>query len=64
MNNMDDTRELFSSTTEMLGMNSVDFIMNDATFIRIEVINKSPKKVIPMDLVEAIAKLIQDYQKK
>lgn len=60
---MDDkVAELYESRTEMLGVDSADFIMKDMTFIRIQVIVRGKVKVIPADLVTSMAKLIREYE--
>ncbi len=64
MNNKDDTHELYQTTTEILGIDGVDsadFILDNATFIRIQVAVKGKIKVIPSDLIEKIAKLVREY---
>ncbi len=53
--------ELYESKIEVLGMDSVDFVIKNDTYIRIQVIVKGAVKVIPSDLVDDIAKLIASY---
>jgi len=53
--------ELYETRTEILGADSVDFVTNDATYIRLQVILRGKIKVIPSDLIEDIAKLIHEY---
>lgn len=53
--------ELYETRTEALGADSADFITNDATYIRLQVILRGKLKVIPSDLVDNIAKLIREY---
>lgn len=57
-------QELYEMRVEPLGADAVDFITNDATYIRIEVLVKGKVKVIPEDLIESIAKLIREYDLK
>lgn len=56
--------ELYETRTEILGVNSADFVTKDATYIRLQVLLRGKIKVIPSDLVENIAKLINDYDIK
>ncbi len=58
----EDTQEIYQSRVEMLGVDSADFVLENATFIRIQIMVKGKVKVIPTDLVESIAKLIQNYE--
>lgn len=53
--------ELYETRTEVLGVDSADFITNDGTYIRLQVIMRGLIKVIPSDLIDDIAKLIREY---
>lgn len=54
--------ELFTSKTEPLGVDSVDFILENATYIRVQTLVRGAYKVIPQQLVEDIAELIREYK--
>lgn len=56
--------ELFQSSTEIMGVDSADFAMDNATYIRLQVVVGGAIKVIPMDLVQQIAKFITSYDIK
>ncbi len=56
--------ELYKTQTEVLGVDSADFITNDATYIRLQIIIRGKIKVIPIKLVENIAELIRKYDAK
>lgn len=56
--------EIYKMQVDTLGVDSADFIMSDATFIRIQVIIRGKIKVIPQDLLNDIAKLIREYDLK
>lgn len=58
-----DNAEYFHSATEVLGVDSADYITNDLIFIRIQAIPRKTAK-IPTQLVEDIAKLVRKYNKK
>ena len=60
----DETVEFYEARTEPLGVDSADFILEDATYIKVQVLIRGKIKVIPQDLVEGIAKLIREYELK
>lgn len=62
MDNNEDKVEIYESRAEMLGVDSADFILEDATFIRIQIMVKGKVKMIPNDLVDSIAKVIREYE--
>lgn len=64
MDKAPDVQQIYEQRVEMLGVDSVDFILEDATFIRIQVMIRGKIKVVPSELVENIAKLIQQYELK
>lgn len=56
--------EIYEARTEALGVDSADFILEDATYIKIQVLIKGRIKVIPTELVTNIADLIRKYELK
>ena len=59
-----DVQEIYETRAEILGVDSADFIMDDATFVRIQIMVRGKVKIIPSDLVNSIAKLIREYELK
>lgn len=53
--------ELFQIETVPLGVDTIDFVTSDATYIRIQVLIKGKVKEIPESLIQNIAKLIKEY---
>ena len=62
MNN--DSVEFYEAKTELLGVDSVDFILEDATYIKVQVLIRGKIKVIPTELESGIAELIRKYELK
>jgi len=62
MDKGEDTQEVYAFKSEILGVDSADFLMEDATFIRIQVMVRGRIKKVPTDLIENVAKLIREYE--
>jgi hypothetical protein len=64
MDKGEDIQEIFESRTEALGVDVMDFIMSDATYIRIQLVVRGKIKVIPEGLVNKLAQDIREYDVK
>jgi len=60
----EDTTEFFESKIEALGVDTLDFVTEDATYIRIQVVVRGKIKVLPNDLIAQLAKDITEYKIK
>lgn len=56
--------ELYQTETVPLGVDCLNFVTNDATWIQVQVLVKGKIKHIPQELVENILKLIKEYDTK
>jgi hypothetical protein len=54
--------ELYSSQTEILGIEQVDFALSEPVFIRLQVINSGTNHKMPNDLIQQIAECIRKYE--
>lgn len=54
--------EMYEQQIVPMGIDVVDFITPNAIYIRLEVINKSKNRTMPIGLVDNIAKLIKEYK--
>lgn len=53
--------ELFENKTEIMGVDSVDFVLENATYVRVQVLVKGMIKVLPNELIEELAEVIKNY---